>query len=300
MDDPGRLLLFRDVVDSGGFSHAASRRGLSHSTVSKHIKALEAELGVLLLNRTSRTMSLTEAGRIVLGYSRRVGISVSELHEKLDELRGEVVGELRINSVVHVGKALVQPAIVRYLREFPRSRVNLVLDDSTLHFNRDAYDLAVRVGLHAEGSLTASRLVKNDVCIVASPYFVDTWGHPDHPSRLADMPIVGYRSREFDISTWTYMEGGEYRTVQVNPVCKVNGGNALLDFVLAGVGAGYLSYFSVKEHLERGELVRLLPEFELPAFDPVFMIQASTDHPPLKLKAFKRHLMEVAREICGA
>lgn len=296
MDNLGKLLLFRDVVDAGGFSHAAARRKLSHSTVSKHIKSLEAELGVSLLNRTSRSMSLTEAGSLVLGYSRRVGSSVEELRERLDELRGEVVGELRINSLVHVGRCLVQPAIASYVREFPRSRVQLFLDDGPLHFNREGYDLALRVGLHAEGSLTASKLVDNRVCIVAAPALIERWGAPSHPSELAELPAVVYHSPQFDISAWTYVEAGEFRTVEVQPVCEVNEGNALLELVLAGLGVGYLSAFAVEDCIRRGELVRLLPEVELPPFEPVFMIHAATEHPSLKLRAFKRHLREqVAR-----
>ncbi len=295
-DDLGKLLLFRDVVDAGGFSHAAARRGLSHSTVSKHIQSLEAELGVSLLNRTSRSMSLTEAGSVVLGYSRRVGASVDELEGRLDELRGEVVGELRVTSLVHIGKHLVQPAIARYLREFPRSRVQLVLDDGPLHFVRDGYDLAVRVGLHVEGSLTASKLIDNQVCIAAAPSLLERWAAPRHPSELAKLPTVGYRSSQFDISAWTYVEGGEFRTVEVDPVCKVNDGNALLDLVLAGLGVGYLSRFAAEEHIRRGELVRLLPDVELPPFEPVFMLQAATTHPSLKLQAFKRHLVAVAAD----
>ncbi len=294
MDDLGKLLLFKHVIDAGGFSHAAARRGLSHSTVSKHIKSLERELGVLLLHRTSRSMSLTEAGSVVLDHSRRVDASIAELHERLDELRGEVVGELRVNSLVHVGKHLVQPAIARYLREFPQSRVQLVLDDGPLHFSRDGYDVAVRIGLHAEGSLTASKLVDNEVCIVAAPSLLEQIEMLEHPSRLGELPTVGYQSPPFDITTWAYIEEGNLRTVQVNPACRVNDGNALLDLVLAGLGVGYVSRFAARRYIQRGDLVRLFPNVELPPFEPVYMIQAATEHPSLKLHVFKQHLTDVA------
>lgn len=295
MDDLGRLLLFRDVVDAGGFSHAANRRGLSHSTVSKHVRALEDALGVLLLNRTSRTMSLTEAGRVVLGHTRELGASVEALHAQLDELRGDVVGELRINSLVHLGRHLVQPAIERYTAEFPRSRVQLVLDDGPLQFNRDGFDLAVRVGRQVEGSLTATKLMDNDVCIVASPSFLERAGPLQHPRDLARTSTVAYRSRQFDITSWSYVEDGEYRSVEVTPICTVNDGNALLDLCLRGVGVCYLSRFAVQPHLDDRTLVRLFPELDLPSFDPVFLFRAPTDHPPRKIRAFTEHLRTVAQ-----
>lgn len=297
MDEIGRLLLFKDVIDAGGFSHAAARRGLSHSTVSKHVKALEAELGVLLLNRTSRTMSLTEAGSVVLGFSRHVGASVSELRERLDELRGEVAGELRVASLLHTGKHLVQPAVRRFVEEFPGSRVRLTLDDGPLHFNREGYDVAVRVGLGAEGNLIAQKLLDNDVCIVAAPSLLARVQAPVHPSDLASLPTVGYQSREFDITGWTYIEDGQFRTVEVDPVCRVNDGNGLLDLVLGGMGIGYLSWFSAREFLASGALVQLLPEFDLPPYDPVFVIHASVEYPSPKVKAFKRHLFAVAAKV---
>lgn len=295
MDDLGRLLLFRDVVDAGGFSHAANRRGLSHSTVSKHVRSLEDTLGVLLLNRTSRSMSLTEAGRVVLSHTRDLGTSVQALHAQLDELRGEVVGELRINSLVHLGTHLVQPAIERYAAEFPRSRVHLVLDDGPLQFNRDGFDLAVRVGRQVESSLTASKLIDNDVCIAAAPRFLDRVGPLTHPSELARVPTVTYRSRQFDITTWSYVDAGEYRSVEVTPVCSVNDGNALLDLCLRGVGVCYLSRFAVQSHFDDGSLVHLFPEIALPSFDPVFLIRATADHPPRKIRAFTEHLRAVAQ-----
>ncbi len=295
MDDLGKLLLFRDVVDAGGFSHAAARRGLSHSTVSKHVRSLETALGVQLLNRTSRTMSLTEAGAVVLASSRRVGASVDTLYEQLDALRGDVVGGLRVNSLVHLSRHIVQPAIETYLDAHPRARVELVVDDGPLQFTRDGFDLAVRVGRLAEGSLTASKLLDNDVCIAAAPQLLARIDAPHHPEDLARLPTVAYRSSQFDISTWTYVDAGSFRSVDVAPVCTVNDGNALLDLVLSGLGIGYLSAFPAAAHLRSGALVRVLPSYTFPRFDPVFMIHGSTEHPSLKLQTFKRHLMAAAR-----
>ena len=297
MDQLGRLLLFRDVIVQGGFSRAARLRGLSHSTVSKQLKALEMELGVTLLHRTSRTMSLTDEGRLALDCSRRMGTHIEELLERLEELRGEVRGELKVSTLVHLGKHVVQPAVAKYLLEYPGTRVSLTLDDEPLHFTKDGLDLAVRVGRDVEGSLIARKLVDNDVCLAAAPSFVDRCGLPCHPGQLAEFPTVAYASRAVDISVWTYVEDGVFRTVEVNPVCRVNDGNALRDAVCAGLGIGYLSAFSVRDELASGRLTRILPDVELPAYEPVYVIYAASEFVSPRLNAFVRSLEEAARSL---
>ena len=297
MDDVGKLVLFRDVVDAGGFTPAAIRRGLSHSTVSKHVKSLEVSLGVQLLNRTSRSMSLTEAGRVVLGYSRDVGASVAALEERLDELRGEVMGELRIGCLLHIGRHLVQPAMQRYLAQHPRARIRLLASDGPLHFTRDGLDLAVRVGLDVESSLTARKLIDNEVQLVASPSLVSRIGAPSHPSALADLPTVGYRIGEVVIDAWRYEEGDEIRSVVVRPIAEVSDGNALLDLAIAGVGIAYVSAFAAREAIREGALVPILPELRLPAYDPVYLLSPGRAHRTLKVAAFETHLKAVAAEL---
>ena len=115
MDDIGKLVLFRDVVELGGFTAAARKWQLSHSTVSKHVKTLERELQVQLLERTSRTMNLTAPGRVVFEHSRRIGGTFNEMVQRLEELRGQVSGELRIGSLLHVGQHLLHPAVASFV-----------------------------------------------------------------------------------------------------------------------------------------------------------------------------------------
>lgn len=297
MDDLGKLLLFRDVVEQGGFSKAAVHRRLTHSTVSKHLKSLEADLGVVLLQRTSRSMTLTEEGRLVYDYSRRVGSHITELMERLDESRGEVRGELKVNAHVHVGRHLVQPAVERFLSEHPQARVELVLDDGQLQFTRSGLDLAVRVGLDVEGSLTAVKLITNEVCLAAAPGFLDRHGRPQHPSELTRYPAVAYASQSAEITTWTYLEGEAYKTVEIHPIYRVNEGNALLDAVRAGIGIGYLSTFAAQDDLRGGRLERVLLGFDLPPYEPVYVIKARSSYAAPKLEAFEGHLRAVARQL---
>jgi DNA-binding transcriptional LysR family regulator len=294
MDDVGKLVLFRDVVALQSFSAAAKRRGLTHSTVSKHVRSLEEALGVKLLHRTSRSMSLTEEGRLVFETSKSVGQSVARLQRQLEALRGEVRGEIRVQSLIHLGRTLVEPAIAELLRSHPHVTVTLVLDDGPLHFNREGFDLAVRVGMDVEGTLSARRLADNDVCLVASPDYVDRHGLPEHPSDLGAWPTVAYQAGTVAITAWRYEDEGEIRVVEVDSAYRVNNGNALLAAARAGLGIGYVSAFAAHDDLQRGALVRVLPGFALPSYEPVYLIDGVIDggpeHRPPRVEALRQAL----------
>ncbi len=291
------LSIFRLVVDSGGFSGAARTLNVSHSTVSRRVRALEADLGFTLLNRTSRTMSLTDAGAIALDSGKQVAVTLDTLRSRLDELRGGVTGVLRVSSVVHLGPPLVQPAIESFLDEHPTAQVALALDDGPLDFTRRGLDVAVRVGLLVEGHLVATKLMDNAVCIVATPDLLRRTGHPRHPAELQHMPAVVYRSPDYDISTWAYREGDEVHTVSVEGRVTVDDGRTLLELVLAGLGVGYLPRTVAHPYLDDGRLVDLFPERELPDFEPVYMLRTPGTEPPLKVRAFERHLRERAAQL---
>lgn len=291
MDDVGKLVLFRDIVTHGSFTGAAAARGLTHSTVSKHLKSLEAELGVTLLRRSSRRMSLTDTGQMVLQYSAQIGDRVDELRRRLEQLRGEVRGELKVSALVHVGRHLVRPALRTFLAQYPDVRITLELDDGPLALQRDGFDLAVRVGLPAEGALTARKLADNPVCIAASPTLLERISPPSHPSELAHLPTVAYRVPGLEITTWSYIDMGEIRTVTVSPTLRVGDGNTLLDAVSDGLGIGYLSAFAARDAIDDGRLVPLLTDFELPAYAPVFILHPSVDFLAPRVEAFKQHLL---------
>ena len=161
---------------------------------------------------------------------------------------------------------------------------------------RPAFDLAVRVGLEAEGSLRARKLIDNEVCLVATPELIARAGELQHPDELARYPTVAYAAPKHDIRSWRYREQQEVRSVEVEPLLYVSDGNALLDAVKAGVGVGYVSAFAVQPELESGELVRVLPAFELPAYAPVYMLYAASDYTSPKLEALQRALLEHAKQ----
>ena len=291
MEMLGKLLMFRDIVELGTLSAAAKRWEISHSTMSRHLQSLEKELGVQLLRRTSRVMELTEEGRLVLGYSHRIGRDAEEMRQRLGTLQGSIRGELRINSLVHVGRYFVQPMLSSFLSLYPQVRVTLVLDDGPVKVIQDGFDLAVRVGLPAEASLTVRKLADNPVCLAASPGFVERFGQPSHPSELSRFLAVTYANFDRHIDTWAYLEDGEVRTIQVQSACRLSDGNAFWQAVLDGIGIGYLSAFAAEPEIRAGRLLKVLPRFSLPPYEPIYLIAPTTPYRSPKVEAFKQHLL---------
>lgn len=292
MNNLDKLLIFRDIVEMKSFSGAAKLWNLSHSTTSRHLKSLESYLGVQLLYRTSRTMTLTEEGQLVYDYSCQIGASLDELTERLSEQKGRVQGDLRINCLVHVGRYFAQPYLASFCDKYPQVRVSLVLDDGPVNLTQGLFDMAIRVGLPTEASLTVRKLADNPVCLAASPEFVERFGVPKQPEELSSFRTVTYSNFLGDIDTWTYKEGEEFRVIRVHPVCRFNEGNALLQGVLNGLGIGYLSAFAAEPEFASGRLVPILPKLKLPAYDPVYLIRPTQQFIPPKVEAFQQHLLQ--------
>lgn len=300
MDDVGKLVLFRDVVRLGGFTKAARAHNLSHSTVSKHVRTLEERLGVQLLVRTSRSMRLTDDGEVVYAHGMRIGAAVQDLEDALEARRGVVSGALKVTSVLHVAKHIVQPAVAALLETHPGVRVTLELSDGPLAFHAGGYDVAVRVGLPREESLTARKLLENHVCFVASPALLARAGALSHPSELATYPTLAYRAGTHDIRTWSYIEKGAVQSVRIHPVYTLNDGNALRDAALAGMGVAYLSAFAAQDDVKAGRLVRVLPAFALPPYDPVYMLTGERGLELPKMAALRDALVQSAARYLSA
>ncbi|MBX2802522.1 MAG: LysR family transcriptional regulator [Myxococcales bacterium] len=297
MEDVDRILLFRDVVEAGGFAAAAARRGMAHSTVSRQVRALEDRFGVPLMTRTTRTRQLTPAGVLVLAHARRIGVQLDELLAELERLEELVSGELRVHSLVHVGAVLVLPAVERFAAEHPAVDVFLTLSDEPLAFSRAGLDVALTVGLPPAAELVARKLCDNAVCLVAAPSLLEGRPLPEHPTDLLRWPIVAYHSGTVEVTRWPYVDQGRVRTLSVRPRMTVNDGVSLLDLVRRGLGVGYLSCFSVMEDLRRGTLVQILPEVQLPPYAPIYVVHADRRLVSARVQQFVRCLRATVQEV---
>ncbi len=261
MDLLAKANTFVRIVEAGSFSGAARSLRQSLAAISRQVKALERELGAKLVVRTTRSLRLTEEGRRFHEHALRL---VREAEAARASVRhgNALAGHVLVSSSVTLGVRLLVPALPALLEAHPALRVELRLEDRPVDLVSEGVDIAVRAGLDLPDttSLVAVPLARFDRFAVASPAYLKKHGTPRSVGSLANhAAIVGPQSR----ATWTFVEGGEPRTVQVEARLQVGTLLGLRAAALAGAGVAVLPAFVVADDLEAGALVRVLSQASL-------------------------------------
>lgn len=264
MDKLQAMQLFVRVVDSGSFTAAADQMDISRALASKLIQTLEENLGVRLLNRTTRRLSLTEPGQ---NYYQRISellASLAEAEAEAAELQVEPRGKLRVTAPMSFAIGHLAPAIAEFQKRYPRVEVELELNDRQVDLVQEGYDMAIRISRLADSSLVARRIAPARLALAASPAYLAARGNPRHPDELAAHTCLIYtlmpRPHE-----WTLVRKGETFHAKVSGVLAVNNGDFLLSAAIAGLGIVLTPTFIGGDALRDGRLVRVLPEWEAPA-----------------------------------
>ena len=280
------MAVFVAAADAGSFAGAAGPLSLSPQMVSRHVAALETQLGVRLLNRTTRSQGLTESGRT---YYERCRIVLAEV-EAADSLAGESHaephGRLRISAPVTFGAHSLAPVIARYMRDYPKVEVDLFLTDRFVDLVNEDVEATFRVGPLADSGLIARPLAPYRLAACASPTYLRERGAPVTPEDLAghDCLSYAYRTRRTD-KAWPFTRDGRTHWVQVTPRLEVNDGVALLSIAMAGGGVMLAAEDVVRQALDDGRLVRVLPDYEPPS-RPMHLVYAADQRQTPKLRAF--------------
>lgn len=264
MDELGAMRLFLRVTESGSFSAAGRRLGMAPSSVSRQLGGLEDSLGVRLLNRTTRRLSLTEAGRLYHERAERILADVDEAIAAVAYLHTSPRGLLRINVPLVFGRLHVVPALAAFLRQYPDVRIDLVLTDHFVNLVEEGVDVAIRVGELADSSLIAGRLAPNRRVICASPAYIARHGEPKLPDDLSRHHCLVYKMNLAN-ATWR-LQGPEGEIgVAVSGPLQANDLGALYAAVLEGLGLGLLPTWLVGDCLRSGELVGVLGDYQATA-----------------------------------
>jgi len=266
MDRLTALTVFRQVVAQGSFAAAGRRLGLSPAAVSKNVRELEAHLGVRLLNRTTRRMSLTEAGVIFYERVRRVVEEVEEARVAVSQLQATPRGTLRVSAPVSFGISHVAPVLPDFMRRYPELHVDISLTDHQVDLVDEGIDVAIRIGTLTDTSLIARRIREYDRVVAASPDYWRKHGMPKHPSDLSDHNCLTYAYFASG-RTWhlNAPEGGEI-AVRVGGSLNANNGEILLRAAEDGVGVIQSPSFICDQAIAEGRLIPALQEF---GFEPV-------------------------------
>jgi DNA-binding transcriptional LysR family regulator len=290
MDRFESMAVFVEVVEAGGLSAAAQRRGLSPTMVGKHLRALETRLGVRLLHRTTRRQHLTEAGELYLDRCRALLSQVAEAEDAAAAVRGAPAGLLRIGAPTSFGVARLAPALADFLAAHPRIEAELVLADRPADPVGDGLDLAFRVGPLPDSGLIARTLQPYRVVLCAAPDYLARRGVPAAPHDLAAHDCLGltHWGRRYP---WRFNGPDGGVEVEVRFRLRIDNGPALREAALAGAGVILQPLALVEDDLAAGRLVRLLPDYETRT-RPMYLLHAPDRDAPAKLRAFVAFAVE--------
>jgi DNA-binding transcriptional LysR family regulator len=284
------ILVFARVVGTGGLSAAARELGLSPAMVSRRLAALEARLGVRLVNRTTRSLRLTDEGAGYYESCSRVLSEIEEANAAVSAGREGAQGALRVALPAAFGNQYVAPLIPQFAARYPAVQVLLSLSDRDVNVVEEGFDLAIRIAQLADSSLAARKLAPNRRVVCATPEYLRRHGEPRTPADLAQHNCL--LSRDFS-SSWEYKDpDGRAGVVRVTGRYVCDNWEVLRQWALSGMGVALKSTWDVRRHLESGALVPLLPGYTFHTDVAIYAVYPHRRHLPAKTRAFIEFLAE--------
>ena len=258
------LAIFAKVVELRSFAGAAAELRLSKATVSKAVSRIEARLGARLINRTSRRLALTDAGRQLAGRAAHI-LAEGEAAEDAALAQATMPrGLVRLAAPMSFGVLHVAPLLPEFLATYPEVSVDLHLSDAMVDLIGEGFDAAIRIAILPDSSLVVRRLCEVLPYLVGSPAYLNKHGRPKHPLQLAEHRCIGY-SYTVTPDTWRFTKNDKSATVRPSSPLRVNNGDAMMPALIAGTGLGILPEFILRDALAAGRLERLLPDWSLPS-----------------------------------
>jgi len=288
INDLPALATFARIVSAGSLSAAARELDLSLAVVSKRLAQLEANLGVRLLQRTTRRQTLTDEGTVFHTHVLRILAEVEDAETLIAQRRGKVSGLLRVTAPAHFGRKWMAPLAAEFHTCHPQLTVQLDLDDAVVDLVADGFDIAVRVGSLVDSSLTARELAANYRVLCASPTYVKHRGAPKRPADLTQHSCIVIGDQPH--TEWRF-GGAADITVRVSGGLLTNDGMAATAWALEGAGIVLKSIWDVGDDLASGRLVRILPAYSIPAA-PLHAIYPNKQHLAPRVRLFVAFLRE--------
>ncbi len=276
-----QMILFARVVDAGSFAAAAKGLGQTRAAVSKQIAALEERIGAQLLNRTTRSMHLTEIGAEFYARCARIAEEAEEAERAVASLQGAPRGLLRISAPLTFGRRYLAPLVAPFLEAHPDIAIDLVLDDEPPDIARDGFDVGIRIAPRPDSQLTAHRLADSPHVVCGTPDYFERAGVPATPEDLRDHRCLLYASLPTP-RLWRFRDG---KSVRVSGPFTVNHGESLRQAAVDGLGVAYLPRFIVGDDLEAGRLRSVL-EDHATSQQKVFAVMPRNRNLTPKVRAF--------------
>jgi len=295
MPSLSRIEIFLEVAKYKSFSSASKALGITGPAASKQVAALEEELGVKLLMRTTRMVNLTEDGA---QYYERARLALEELKDAADQLQDTKTspkGLLRINAPLSFGQMHLMPVLSGFAQKYPDLQMDVSLDDRMLDVIAEGFDVVIRVGVLSDSSLVARPLAPCPIYAVASPTYLATHGVPKHPGELKHHRIITY-ANQGAIGEWKYKDTqGKTGFVRLEGAFRSNNAEMMLTAALDGVGIAILPGFTVATRLAAGQLVHILEGFETFPQRQITALMPPNRYRSAKVKLFMDWLLAACR-----
>lgn len=291
MNPVSELAFFTQLIRLGSLAATARELNLTPPAVSKRLAQLEQRLGVRLLNRTTRSISLTAEGELYLNSAQRILSEIEEMERQVSSSRAKPKGLLRVNAPLGFGRTHVCPAISSFVRLYPEVDVQLHLTDRPINLPDDAIDVAIRFGDLPDSRLIARKIAANRRRLCAAPSYLEAFGNPESPKDLMQHNCIVLRQNDAAFGIWRLSRGKQSESVKVRGNLSTNDGEVALNWALEGHGILMRAEWNLASHLSSGRLVEVLSDYETPPAD-IYAVYLERLNLSAKVSFFIEHLRE--------
>ncbi len=286
------LVLFARIVQYGSMSGAAQNSGLSRSAVSKQLTALEKTLGIRLLQRSTRNLKLTEAGKLILSEAKRMLEAFENVETLSEELQGEVRGHLTVSCSIGIGRIHLVPLLKQFQERYPKVHVQLLLEDRLADLIDEQVDISIRSGDLPDSALIGVRLGEMTWTVCASPNYLTKNGSPKVPTDLLQHNCLYYSNSQSSYNNWLFLGPDGEESISIKGSFSINDSTALVQAAEEGQGILWIDKNSLGNALEKGRLVQILEGYSLGSGYPIYALYPARRHLSLKTRMFIDFLKE--------
>jgi DNA-binding transcriptional LysR family regulator len=292
---PADLGFFSTLASTGSLSAAARELGITTPAVSKRLALMESRVGVSLVNRTTRRMSLTPEGELYLEHARRILGDIKDMEQLLGVAKAVPTGLLRVNATLGFGRSHVAPVISRFVRKFPQVEVQLQLSVNPPALTDDSFDVCIRFGAPPDGRVIARHVAPNRRLLCAAPAYLAKHGTPKVPSDLSKHNCIGIRQGEEAYGVWRLTSGkgrsAVTQAVKTRGTLTTNDGEIAVNWALDGHGVLMRAEWDIDRYLKNGRLVQVLPQCHTPDAD-IYAVYPQRHQMAARVRAFVEFMGE--------
>jgi DNA-binding transcriptional LysR family regulator len=292
------LSFFREIVKQGSLSAAARELGVTPASISKRLTKLEAGLGVPLVLRTTRRLTLTDEGETFHANAIRLLTELEDMERMVRQNRAAPKGLLRVNAPLGFGRTYITPLVSRFVRQYPEVDVQLQLSDHPLSLVDDSFEVAIRFGEIPDARLVARKIASNRRLVCGAPAYLKKHGTPRVPHDLVQHNCIVLRQNDAAYGSWRFTKGKQSETVKVRGTLSSNDGEACMSWVLDGHGLMLRAEWDIAKYVKTGRLKILLEDYATPDAD-IYAVSGERQARTPRVRAFTDFLVKSFSETSG-